>query len=252
MSPGVRRGMGSLIAALVGLGVWFALASLRFAGKPVIATPLEVMRVLPSASPALAADVLATTYRAFLGLGIGVLGGMAMGVLAALVVSRAPIVDGALDFARSVPPVVLLPMFLLAFGYDETARVATIAAGCAWTMALAVTTAAGTERSARRELLDLAGATKIEAALWTQPWEALPALAVGLRASASTAVIVAVVTEMVAGAERGVGSRVISAQIASDTAILTLNVIAVGAVGYLANVGLRRLESVARRFTSLG
>jgi len=141
---------------------------------------------------------------------------------------------------------------LLAFGYDETARVATIAAGCAWTMALAVTTAAGTERSARRELLDLAGATKIEAALWTQPWEALPALAVGLRASASTAVIVAVVTEMVAGAERGVGSRVISAQIASDTAILTLNVIAVGAVGYLANVGLRRLESVARRFTSLG
>ena len=251
MSPPVRRGMGSLIAALVGLGVWFATASLRFADKPIIATPLEVVRVLPAASPALVADVLATTVRAFLGLGIGVLGGIAIGLLAALVVSRAPIVDGALDFVRSVPPVVLLPMFLLAFGYDETARVATIAAGCAWTMALAVTTAAGAERASRRELLVLAGATRLDVALWTQPWEALPALAVGLRASASTAVIVAVVTEMVAGAERGVGSRVISAQIASDTAVLTLNVIAIGAVGYLANLGLRRLEHVARRFTGV-
>jgi hypothetical protein len=46
-----------------------------------------------------------------------------------------------------------------------------------------------------------------------------------------------------------VGSRVISAQIASDTTALTLNVVAIGAVGYVANVGLRRLEQAARRFS---
>jgi sulfonate transport system permease protein len=242
----VRR--GSLVATLLAVALWYGVASLRFAGKAIIATPVDTVRGLPAAWSDLVLDVMATTLRASVGLGVGVLGGVAVGTLAALAMRRAPVVDGLLDFARSVPPVVLLPMFLLALGYDETARIATVAAGCAWTMALSVTTAAASERSARRELLHLAGATRWQAALWTQPWEALPALAVGLRASASTAVIVAVVTEMVAGAERGVGSRVISAQIASDTTVLTLNVLAIGAVGYAANVGLRRLEEAARRF----
>src|ERR1039458_6751965 len=113
-------------------------------------------------------------------------------------------------------------------------------------MALSIKMASTAPPSARREMLDLAGATRLHALAWTQPWESLPVLAVGLRASASTAVVVAVVTEMIAGAEHGIGSRIISAQIASDTTTLTLSVLAVGAVGYLANVGLRRLESWAR------
>ena len=243
-----RGTAGSLVAAVACLGLWYAVSALRFAGKPLVATPAEVALALPSAYGALGADLLATTLRAVLGLALGVASGIVVGVLAALVVRRAPVIEGMLDFARSVPPVVLLPMFLLAFGYGETARVATVAAGCAWTMALAVTTAAAAPRSPRRELLDVAGATGIQAASWTQPWESLPALTIGLRTSASTAVIVAVVTEMVAGAEQGVGARLISAQIASDTTTLTLDVLAIGAVGYAANLGLRRLEVWARRF----
>ena len=58
--------------------------------------------------------------------------------------------------------------------------------------------------------------------------------------------VVAVVTEMVAGAEHGIGARVIAAQIAGDTAGLTLDVLATGAVGYLVNVGLRGLERWAK------
>jgi ABC-type nitrate/sulfonate/bicarbonate transport system permease component len=114
-------------------------------------------------------------------------------------------------------------------------------------MALAVTTAAAAPRSARREMLDLCGATRLGALAWTQPWESMGVLVLGLRSSASTAVVVAVVTEMVAGAEHGIGARVISAQIAGDTAGLTLAVVAVGIVGYLVNLGLRALERWARR-----
>ena len=214
----------------------------------VLATPWDTARALPGAMPTLLGDLLATTGRAGLGLLLGVVAGIALGLVAALVARQAPVVEGMLDFARSIPPVVMLPVFLLALGYGDAARTATIAAGCAWIMALSITTAATAPRSARREMLDLAGASRLHALVWTQPWESLPVLAVGLRASASTAVIVAVVTEMIAGAEHGIGSRIISAQIASDTTTLTLSVLGVGAVGYLANVGLRRLEAWARSF----
>jgi ABC-type nitrate/sulfonate/bicarbonate transport system permease component len=55
---------------------------------------------------------------------------------------------------------------------------------------------------------------------------------------------------MIAGTERGLGGRVIAAQIAGDTPGLTLDVIAAGALGYLVNLGLRALERWVRRLES--
>jgi len=163
------------------------------------------------------------------------------------VVRRAPVIEGLLDLARSIPPVVILPVCLLAFGYNELARVATVASGCVWTISLAVTTAASAPRSTRREMLDVARATPLQALAWTQPWESLGVLVVSLRTSASTAVVVAVVTEMIAGSERGLGARVIAAQISGDTDGLTLDVLVAGALGYVINLGLRGLERWVRR-----
>lgn len=237
----------SLLALAGAIGVWWAVAQIHVAGRRLVATPAETLAALPGAASTLGSDSAATAARAGVGLAAGVAAGLVIGVLAAVLGRRAPVIEGLLDFARSVPPVLLLPICLLAFGYNEVARVATVAVGCVWTVALSVTTAAASPRLARREMLDVAGATPSRALAWTQPWESLGVLVVGLRASASTAVVVAVVTEMIAGAERGLGGRVI-AQIAGDTPGLTLDVLAAGALGYGINLGLRGLERWARRF----
>lgn len=243
-SPPRRK--GSLLALALAIASWQALSLLRFGGRPVIASPWQTLSALPSSLGGLGADLSATAARAGAGLAVGSVAGVALGLAAAVLLRRAPAIEGLLDFARSIPPVVLLPMLLLAAGYGDVARVANVALGCVWTMALAVTTAAAAPRSARRELLELAGARRLQALAWTEPWESLGVLAVGLRTSASMAVVIAVVTEMVVGAERGIGSRVIAAQIASDTPGLTLAVVAIGAVGYGLNLGLRRFEAWAR------
>jgi ABC-type nitrate/sulfonate/bicarbonate transport system permease component len=243
-------GAASLLALASAVGVWWAVAEIHVAGRPLVATPTATLGALSRAAPTLGSDLAATAARAAIGLAAGVAGGMVIGALAAGMARRAPVVEGLLDFARSVPPVVILPICLLAFGYNELARLATVAFGCVWTVALAVVTVASCPRSTRREMLDVAGATPMRAFAWTQPWESLGVLMVGLRASASTAVIVAVVTEMIAGTEQGLGGRVIAAQIAGDTRGLTLDVIAAGALGYLVNVGLRALERWVRRLES--
>jgi ABC-type nitrate/sulfonate/bicarbonate transport system permease component len=234
--------------ALAGaVGAWWAFAQIHVAGRPLVATPVATLIALSRAGPGLGSDLAATAWRAGVGLAVGVAAGLVFGAFAAVLARGAPVIEGLLDFARSIPPVVILPVCLLAFGYNELARLATVASGCVWTVSLAVITAASAPRSARREMLDVAGAMPWQALPWTQPWESLGVLVVGLRASASTAVIVAVVTEMIAGTERGLGARVIAAQIAGDTAGLTLDVLTAGALGYLVNLGLRALERWVRR-----
>ena len=196
----------------------------------------------------LAVDLAATSARAGLGLVLGVVAGVALGLTAAAMARRTSVAEGALDFARSIPPVLFLPPLLLVFGWNDVARVGTTAAGCTWLMALSVTSAATARRSVRVEVLRIAGATLWQQLAWTQPWEGLAVLAVGLRASASMALVVTVVTEMIAGAEHGIGSRVMSAQIASDTTELAADLLIVGGLGYLVNLALRRLESWAKRY----
>jgi sulfonate transport system permease protein len=236
------------LGALAGaMGIWWLVAQIQIAGRPLVATPAATLGALSREASTLGGDLSATATLAGVGLVAGVAAGLVIGGLAAVVMRRAPVVDGLLDFARSIPPVVILPVCLLAFGYNELARLATVAFGCLWTFALAVMTAASATRSTRREMLEVAGATPVRALAWTQPWESLGVLVVGLRASASTAVIVAVVTEMIAGTDRGLGARVIAAQIAGDTAGLTLDVLAAGTLGYLVNLGLRGLEGWVRR-----
>jgi ABC-type nitrate/sulfonate/bicarbonate transport system permease component len=248
MSGHCRTRNASLVALAAAVGGWWAIGQIRVAGRALVATPASTIGTLLHAAPTLGRDMAATAARAGFGLAVGVAAGLVIGALAALLVRRAPVVEGLLDFARSIPPVVILPVCLLAFGYNELARLATIAFGCVWTVALTVVTAASSRRSARREVLDVAGAAPWQALVWTQPWESLGVLVVGLRASASTAVVVAIVTEMVAGAESGLGARVIAAQIVGDTAGLTLAMLAAGALGYGVNLGLRGMERWVRRF----
>jgi sulfonate transport system permease protein len=237
----------TLLVLVSAIGGWWAFAQIRVAGRQLIATPAGAIGALSRDAPALGHDLAVTAARAGVGLAAGVVAGLLIGALAAILVHRAPVIDGLLDFARSVPPVVILPVCLLAFGYNEIARVATVASGCVWTVSLAIITAASSPRSGRREMLEVAGATRLRALAWTQPWESLGVLVVGLRTSASTAVIVTVVTEMISGVEHGLGARVISAQIAGDTEGLTLDVLTAGAVGYVVNLALRELEQWVRR-----
>jgi len=249
-APGLRRRSvaRSLLALAGAVGGWWAVAQIRVAGRALVATPAATLNALSATAPTLGVDMAATGARTGLGLTAGVVAGLVVGALAAVLMRQTPVIEGLLDLARSIPPVVLLPVCLLAFGYNEFARLATVAFGCVWTVALAVMTAASSPRSVRREMLDLAKATPMQALTWTQPWESLGVLVVGLRTSASTAVVVAVVTEMIAGAEHGLGSRVIAAQIVGDTPGLTLDVLAAGVLGYVVNLALRILERWVRTF----
>lgn len=253
VAPAPRPGgrvLATTLAAVFVLGAWSLASLAHVGGRPLLAGPWETALALVQHGPTLSVDLAATFGRGALGLVLGAVAGLLLGLLVASLARVAAGVEAVLDVLRSVPPVVWLPIFLLGLGYGDVARVATIAAGVAVIIAVAVTTAARAPRSARQEVLALSGASWLQVLAWTQPWESLVALVVALRVSAAMAVIVATVTEMVAGAPHGIGARIVSAQVAGDTAQLTASVVAVGVAGWALGKALRSLQRLTKPWAS--
>jgi ABC-type nitrate/sulfonate/bicarbonate transport system permease component len=235
----LRQLLGNAALLTAVLIAWALLARFDVGGRPLIAGPSATLAAMDKG---LGADLLATFGRAAVGLALGSAAGLVLGLLVTALARVAPVAEALLDLARSVPPVVLLPTFLLALGYDDRARVTTIAVGCAVIIATSVNTALRAPRSPRAELLSLSGATWWQTLLWTQPWEAMPTLVAGVRISTGMAIVVATVTEMVAGAEHGVGARIVSAHVAGQTPQVTAAIVSVGVVGWVLNFVIWRVE----------
>lgn len=222
---------GVICVALVG---WAGLARVTVAGRQLISGPLEAVQALHDAGLPLWGDLLVTLGRAGAGLALGLVLGVVMGLAVGAAGRLTRAADGLLDFARSIPPVMYLPIFLLALGFTDTSRVLTVALGVSVIVAAGVSTAMQAPPSGRKEQLLLAGASWWQVLRWTQPFEALPALLVSTRVAMGMAVVIATVTELVATAPRGIGARVLGAQIAGRTDELTACLVALGLSGWLA------------------
>ncbi|MBK7859677.1 MAG: ABC transporter permease subunit [Archangiaceae bacterium] len=239
-----------MVFAAAAVALWWAVSLGAIAGRPLIAGPFETLVALAAVAGPLALDLACTLARAATGLLLGTVLGLLLGLAAAAAARSTEAPEGALELLRSIPPVVWLPLFLLGLGYTDAARIATVTAAVSLIMAAAVTTAAKAPASLRVEQLRLARASPLQLLRWTQPWESLPALLVGLRIATAMAIIVATVAEMLAGAPHGIGSRIVDAQVAQDTPQLTAAIAALGLAGFALGRGLRWAELTARALAS--
>jgi NitT/TauT family transport system permease protein len=152
-------------------------------------------------------------------------------------------VESLIDFFRSIPPILIFPLALLIFGIGEKPRIAVIFFGCVLIMVLNSSLGVIYSRKMR------VNAAKIMGAQWHQIisriviFDALPQIFVGIRVALSMGIIIGIVTEMLVGAQYGLGSRVINAQTAYAVPELYFTVILVGLTGFFTNKLLILLES---------
>lgn len=169
---------------------------------------------------------------------LGVLLGSALGLSRRL----AAYVDPLIAFARAIPPPVLLPVYLVALGANDRMRIALIATGAVWPVL--VNTVAGV-RSVHPTQLDTA------IALGLSPGRrftgvvlpaALPSIFAGLRVSLSLALILMVISELVASTG-GIGFELIQAQRSFAVVDLWAGIVLLALLGYLLNTLLMAVES---------
>ena len=233
-----------LVSLVVSVAIWAALTETGWIEHRAIAGPVATVGSLLDGfvDGALFADVLATALRVAAGVALGLLAGLPLGLWIGTSSIRRAALEPPMDFLRAIPPLLVFPLLLLAFGYDERARVGVIAFAAALVVAVYVAAGIRRARPERLRMLQAMGASRWQTLRWLHLYEVLPGCLTAARHAVSTGLVVAVVTEMIVGAPAGLGSRAVSAQIAYDAPGLYAVILLTGALGYIAGHALILVE----------
>ncbi len=232
------------------LAVWGLVSELGWVGSTLVATPAEVADAFVAATRPGAPDgrnvwlhANGTLGRAATGwaiaLGLGLLVGLGAGARRLVYAGSEPLVE----LARSVPPIMVFPVLLVAFDYSDGAYVGTIVFGCVPVMV--ITVARGVQALSRPKL-EVLRVHRVRSSVRALAlvMELLPSVVLGARLTLSISLVIAVVTEMVFSPRSGIalGALAKEAEVAFDTPVFYAALVVIASVGYLANVGLRWIE----------
>lgn len=226
-----------IIGPMAILLIWWLITATGLVKPLFLASPVEVAVSLyqQSADGSLAANLWATVVR----LAIGFMLAMALGIPTGLILGASSrlyvAIEVPLDFFRSLPVMAVFPLFLLAFGLGDPAKIAITT----WTGALIIiiNTMYGvrTAKADRQAAAKVFGASRVQVFTKVILPDALPQIVAGLRISVSLCLIVVVVSEMFMGTKVGIGMTIYNAGLLYDTPKMLAGILVAGLLGYLVN-----------------
>jgi sulfonate transport system permease protein len=223
------------------LGVWWAVSagsdSLYFPSLETILATLREDWIGPAFMLHLVPSVVKFLTGFFLAAVLGVVFGLLIGMYPLL----RSAVDPILQFLRSLPPPVLLPIGLLLFGIGPVMNVSIIVAGAVWPTLL--NTIDGV-RSLDPQQADMARSYKLTRSQRIRHVilpNAGPQIFAGLRTTLQMSIILIVVSEMIASTN-GIGFYVLNSQQSFAVPQTWAGTFILGILGYLANLIFIRLE----------
>ena len=167
--------------------------------------------------------------------------GIGVGLVIGLSRQARDYVSPLIHFLRAIPPPALLPLFLVLLGIGDAMKVTMIAFGVVWPILL--NTADGVA-SVEPQLRETARAYRIgrrDELLWVVLPAASPRIFAGLRVSLSIAVILMVISELVATVN-GVGFELVQAQRSFRALDVWAIIVLLGIIGYVLNAILGLAE----------
>jgi len=232
------------VLALIDLVVlWEALA--RAGAVPVLFLPSPVGVLREGWDMLLSGELLvhlgASLQRLAWGFVIGSVLGIAIGVAVGFFAVAEAIGTPLIAATFPIPKIALLPLLILWLGLGEPSKIAVIALGVFFPMA--INTYAGV-RQADPLLIRAAvsfGAGRLSVIRKVVLPSALPMIVAGLRLAAGTALLLLVAAEMIA-AESDVGFLVLHAGNIMATTKLMVGIVVLSLLGVLSHWGLGRLE----------
>jgi NitT/TauT family transport system permease protein len=238
----IRRKVLPCLGILIGIAVWAALVDLLKVPPFIAPTPLVVLETLVAKSDVLLSNLWPTMVEAVGGFIIGNLFAIA---LATLFVHRKAISETFFPLVvliNSIPVVAKAPILVLLLGNGFAPKIA-IAAVISFFPTL-VNMVRGLEavNPQAMELMRVLSASKREIFLKLRLYNSLPYLFSGLRISASSSVVGAIVGEWI-GSNYGIGALIIQATYAFDSALLYATVL----VGSAFSVAFFMAISLAER-----
>ena len=251
---GLRGEIRAAVRLLLGLALPAALPLALLALWQIAAAEAWVApQILPAPSIVLAsfadlirdgelwANLTVSLGRIVLGFALGAAAGLVVGVAFGIWPRTEQYFGPTLRALAQVPSIGWLPFFILIFGLGETLNAVLIAKACF--VPTVLSTVGGIDAIDKR-YLDVARALRLPRralVLRLVLPAALPDIASGVRLALGQAWVSLIVVEMLADTE-GVGYLMTWGRTIFQTDIVIVGMIVIGAIGFLMDTGLRRLE----------
>ncbi len=244
-----RRRLGGFTPWIVPLLVivgWEAASRTGWLSMRILPEPFAVAQAFWNLlkSGELERDVAISTGRALAGLAIGGGLGLVLGLLTGTFRIAETLLDTTLQMVRNVPPLALIPLVILWFGIDESAKLFLVAIGVFFPIYL--NTYHGI-KSVDAGLVEMARSYGLKGrALYLEVIlpGALPSILVGLRFSLGLMWVLLIVAETIS-AQSGIGYMTMNAREFLQTDVVLVGVLLYALLGKLADLVARGLE---RRF----
>jgi len=242
----IRFGLG---VCLIAIWQYFAMhaGSVFFPPPTVIATRAAELWFSGPASRLFLGDevfhdILPSLFRLLAGWGLAVSFGIALGTAIGRSRNISELLDPSLQFLRAIPGPALVPVFILLLGTESTMRIVLIAFGSVWPVLL--NTIEGT-RTVDPIQLDTASAFKLPRGarlIRVILPAAMPKIFAGIRVSLSLAVILMVVSELIASTN-GIGYRILNSQIMFLLTDMWCGIVLLAIIGFTLNVLFLKVEA---------
>ncbi len=247
--PGEGSTFGlSVISVLVIALLWWGATAFHWVPPLFLPSPQAVWNAFIDAwhgriqgGLPLSEHLLWSAIRVFGAFGLAALTAIPVGILMGVSRVARGLLDPPLEFYRPLPPLAYLPLVVIWFGIDETAKLLVIYLACFAPIAMA---ARAGVRSATAEQVNAAyslGASFPQVVRHVVLPAALPEILTGLRIAIGFGWTTLVAAEMVA-ATAGLGQMVLNASSFLRTDVVVMGIVLIGLIAWTFDLGMRAVE----------
>ena len=250
LSPGLLRFAGAvgqrLLPWLVPVGLialWQVAASLGWLSSRVLPAPVDVVRAawVLAASGELWIHVQVSAGRALAGLAMGGGLGLVLGLLTGSVKLFETLLDSTIQMVRNIPALALIPLVILWFGIDESAKLFLIAVSVFFPIYLNTFHGIRNVDPGLIEMGRTYGLTRWQLYRQVILPGALSSILVGLRFSLGLLWVILIVAETIS-AQAGIGYLTMNAREFLQTDIVLVGILLYALLGKLADLFAKVLE----------
>jgi sulfonate transport system permease protein len=242
-AAGVGRRLVPWLVPLALVAAWQAASALGWLSTRVLPAPSAVVRAAweLTASGELWTHVQVSAGRALAGLAIGGGLGLLLGLLTGSLRWAETLLDSSIQMVRNIPALALIPLVILWFGIDESAKLFLIAVSVFFPVYLNTFHGIRNVDPALIEMGRTYGLTRWQLYRDVVLPGALSSILVGLRFSLGLMWVILIVAETIS-AQSGIGYLTMNAREFLQTDIVLVGILLYALLGKLADVFARALE----------
>jgi NitT/TauT family transport system permease protein len=232
-------------AAIV--AAWYAVHYSGLVNPALVPTPHAVAQQFWSLSrDRLPMDVWMSTQRVFLGVSLGIVAAVPVGFVLGWYKAMRTFIEPLVNFFRALPPIALIPLVIVYFGVDETAKVVILFYAAFFSGVIVMYEGIAQISPIYVRVARTLGATDAEIFLKVIVPLTVPHMLTALRVALGVAWATLVASELIA-AQRGLGSLIQNAASFFQLDIIYVGIICIGFIALAMDLALR---AVARRLVA--